>query len=107
MACFRMPIVSFVVILAFLCPLRGKWLDFQVILCPVAGITSRSLGYGLLRIFNRVRTLPKMFMLRQMMSCYYSGILILLSMKFNYCEFMTLARPLPFDCQDVHFLFDC
>ena len=36
--------MSFVVILAFLCPLRGKWLEFQVILCPVAGILAVAWG---------------------------------------------------------------
>ena len=71
--------MSFVVILAFLCPLRGKWLELQVILCPLAVYTNLNSGYGFLLI-NRV----KMLMLRQIMSTYYdSSILILLSMKFN------------------------
>ena len=85
--------MSFVVILAFLCPLRGKWLELKVILCPLAGYTNFSSGYGFLLI-NRV----KMLMLRQIMSTYYdSSILILLSMKFNYCEFMlNICKPATF-----------
>ena len=85
--------MPFVVILAFLCPLRGKWLEFHVILCPLAGYTSRSLGYGFL-LTKRV----KMFMVRQIMSYYDSSILILLSMKFNYyCEFMlNVCKPATF-----------
>ena len=98
MACLRMPVVSLVVALAFLCPLRGKWLDrVPSDFVPSGGrgvlAVACDMDFHLPAHFNSY----KMFMLRQIMSYYDSGILILLSMKFNYFEFIpNTCKPATF-----------